>query len=406
MDSNRNNKGDIPKVSEGQEMSSSDINKLGDAIAKSGVAGSLNGINSASFGDGFSMSISNPRTNIIYPWKAFRDALGIRINLGCVFVDIPVAGGLAVNESIKSLSGGKNTWIPKSQSRVIQGYPDLEQKISYYPMGAEVWVDIKTANVLNTRQLLDPMNPYITFKGVGDDNKFKAGVYYIQMTAWSGRQLESIPYPNTQNATLAHANSDFTNWNNYSKAMKGRTVPVLKYAPEYEVAVDNPDGYVRCYDLHLSGMYYPLFTMDYEGNIYQSIKSDIYMLGYTLKPFEVSLVGNKAYVTAGTVNGIVPKMDSKYLDSSPKPSLTVSGTNGLFLLKAKKQTGKFFPQDVEVIFNSGLTIPDDTVNEGYLQIAKVENVDNGFVVTQTSTGNKLLNRTQMGASSAWWAWSS
>ena len=405
MDSNRINKGDIPRVSEGQEMSSSDINKLGDAIARQGVAGSLSGVNGASFGDGFSLSISNSRNSFVHPWRAIRDGLEIKIELGSVFVDIPVAGGLAINESIKSLSGGKNTWIPKSQARVIQGYPDLEQKISYYPMGAEVWVDIKSSNVLNSRQLLDPMRTYISFMGYGDDNKFKAGVYYIQMTAWSGRQLESIPYPEATNETLAHANSDFVNWNNYSKSYKGRTVPVLKYAPEYAVAVDNPDGYVNCYDLHKSGMYYPLFTLDYNGNIYQSIKSDIYMLGYTLKPFEVSLAGNKAYVTAGTVNGVVPKIDGKYLDSSPRPEITVSG-NGLFLLKATKQTGTFFPKEVSVVFNSGFTVPPDTVNDGYLQIAKVESVNGGLVVSQTSTGNKLLNRTQMGESNSWWAWSS
>ena len=405
MDYNRINKGDIPKVSEGQAMSSSDINKLGDAIAKSGVAGSLNGINGASFGDGFAMSSSSVSTKVAHPWKAIRDALEVKVDLGCVFVDIPVAGGLAINESIKSLSGGKNAWIPKSQAGVIQGYPNLSEKISFYPMGAEVWIDIKSCNVLNSRQLVNPMSRYITFSAKGSDNKYSAGVYYIQMTAWSGRQLTTTPYPATQNALLQQANAEMTNWNNYSKAMKGRTVPVLKYAPEYEVAEGNSDGYVNCYVLHQGGMYYPLFTMDYEGHIYQSIRSDIYMIGYTLKPFEVSLVGNKAYVTAGTVNGVVPEIGGEYLDSSPKPSITVSG-NGLFLLKATKQTGTFFPKEVNVVFNSGFTVPPDTVSDGYLQIAKVQNVDGGLVLTQTSTGNKLLNRTQMGESNAWWAWSS
>lgn len=406
LDANRTNREGIPNASEGQEMSSSDINNLGNSISKYGVAPSLNGINVATFGDGYTIgTVHRVSEQELHPWRAFTDGHSIKIVLGCVFVDIPCAGGFSINDNLKELSGGKNAWFGKGISRTVNGYPDPDKKSSYFPMGAELWVDIPNANVINSRQLYSPTNPFINLKAADEEGSFEAGVYYIQLTAWSGRQITTEPYPNTTNEQLIKINAEVAEWNKYSLAMKGRTVPVLKYAPQ-DVGENNPEGYIEAYSLSKVGMYYPLFRLDYKGIIFQAIKSDIYMLGYTLKPFEVSVIGDQAYVTAGTVNGVVPQISSDYLDSIPKPSITVDG-EGLILLKAEKETGKFFPKKVSVIFQSGdLVPPDDTVNEGYLQIAKITKPDNTLIVSQTSTGNKLLNRTQMGTDSAWWAWSS
>ena len=404
IDANRNNGGEIPKASEGQEISSSDINNLANAVQRAGLAQSLSGVRSANFGDGNTFSISN-KNAYSHPWKAFRDGLQIRINLGCVFVDIPNAGGYKISTDPARIASGKNAWIPKSQAGVIpNGYPTLSEPISYFPMGAELWVDIPNANILSTRQLVDPRDKYIRFLAVDSTNKFKAGVYYIQMTAWSGRQLTGNPYPNTDIPALAQANADVQLWNNYSSAMKGKILPVLKFASYDEVPNPNPDNIINCYDI--KDMYYPLFSLDYRGFVYQSIKSDIYMNGYTLKPFEVSVIGNNFYVAAGTVNGVVPTINLDPIDSIPKPYITRSGGSGRIYLKAQKQTGTFFPTSVSIVFENGDTPPADTVTFGYLQIASVQKVNNNFVVTQISTGNKLLNRTQMGSSNAWWAWSS
>jgi hypothetical protein len=130
------------------------------------------------------------------------------------------------------------------------------------------------------------------------------------------------------------------------------------------------------------------------------------MNGYTLKPFEVSVIGDKFYVSAGTVNGVVPTINLDPIDTIPKPYITHSGAAGRIYLKAQKQTGTFFPKSVSIVFEDGDTPPADTLTFGYLQIASIQKVNNNFVVTQISTGNKLLNRTQMGSSNAWWAWSS
>jgi hypothetical protein len=127
-----------------------------------------------------------------------------------------------------------------------------------------------------------------------------------------------------------------------------------------------------------------------------------------MKPFEVTLMkedsGWKAVVYPGLVNQIVPKIGSKYLDELPVPTLSIAGAGRIYL-KATHEAKKFFPRNIEVVYNASQTVPEDTETAGYYQIASIAPIGQSFAVTQLSTGNKLVNRFKMGASGAYWSWS-
>jgi hypothetical protein len=128
-------------------------------------------------------------------------------------------------------------------------------------------------------------------------------------------------------------------------------------------------------------------------------------------PFRVSVFkdgsNHKARVRAGTVNNLVPKISTTYLDAATPPELTLTGdgTHKIYLKAAVGGTPVFFPDTVTVISNTTTQTDDD--DYGYLQIASVT-VSGGKVtsVNQYVYASQVLMRVKPGTATALWNWNS
>jgi hypothetical protein len=123
--------------------------------------------------------------------------------------------------------------------------------------------------------------------------------------------------------------------------------------------------------------------------------------------FATNVGGNKFQVSPGTVNRIVPKIGSVYLDASTKPQLTVTAS-GYICVLLTHETDSFFPRTATIIFHTGSATPGDTETNGYYPLAKV-NVTETEAGTQYETivfsyGNFVCNRLKAGANTAVWYW--
>jgi hypothetical protein len=126
------------------------------------------------------------------------------------------------------------------------------------------------------------------------------------------------------------------------------------------------------------------------------------------KPLYVTNVGgNKFEVSPGTVNRIVPKIGSIYLDASTKPQLTIIAS-GYVCVALTHETDSFFPRTATIVFHTGSATPGDTETTGYYPLAKVNvtETDEGtqYETIVMSYGNFVCNRLKAGASTAVWYW--
>lgn len=131
-----------------------------------------------------------------------------------------------------------------------------------------------------------------------------------------------------------------------------------------------------------------------------------------IHPFKVTVYKDGtnfvAKVRAGTVNNLVPKIGTEYLDASPQPSLTFTGSGykDIVLEAAVGDPPVFFPATVTVQVKTRGTYPDTDEN-GYLVLASVNIVDGAIVsFTQHVYASQVLMRAKPGASTALWNWSS
>jgi hypothetical protein len=390
----KNNLG-LPKVGPGDALRPSLINKLSDRVnqitpnigAGSNVQNTPNG----------SFQVSSKRPTPGHPWKMSFNGTQIYIDVGQFFTNKPAGGGLNLVTAAKDyLGGSRNAWLFQCYEAGGPTYQEANAKDLFYMGGCEVFFDDPDCNVISNKQL------YVSTDGLR--TKRKKGLFYIEMAAWSGRQqAQPYPIPGTSKQ-MAGANQAAAAFNAYSTSMKGKIVPVFKWAPPIKTTL-NGVQYPSMYDI--KHFVYPVATVTNNWQIYQGVSSDIFHVSPPLRPFEVSLTQDngvwKATVHPGTVNLIVPKISGKSLDEYPAPMLTISGA-GRILLKATHEARKWFPKNVEVVFNAGQTVPEDTETFGYYQIASVASVNSNYVVTQLSTGNKLVNRFKMGAQGAYWSW--
>lgn len=115
----------------------------------------------------------------------------------------------------------------------------------------------------------------------------------------------------------------------------------------------------------------------------------------------------KVKVRAGTVNNLVPKIGSDYLDAATPPELTLTGdaTHRIYLKASSATPPVFFPDTVVV--ESSTTAKTDTDTNGYLQIASVV-VSGGKItsVNQFVYASQVLVRAKPGTATALWSWSS
>jgi hypothetical protein len=115
----------------------------------------------------------------------------------------------------------------------------------------------------------------------------------------------------------------------------------------------------------------------------------------------------KVRVRAGTVNNLVPKIGSDFLDAATPPTLTLSGNNThrIYLKASSASPPVFFPDTVVV--ESATSDLADTDSNGYLLIGSVV-VDGGNVtaVNQYVYASQVLVRAKPGTATALWSWSS
>ena len=115
----------------------------------------------------------------------------------------------------------------------------------------------------------------------------------------------------------------------------------------------------------------------------------------------------KVRVRAGTVNNLVPKIGSEFLDAATPPTLTLSGNNThrIYLKASSASPPVFFPDTVVV--ESATSDQADTDSNGYLLIGSVV-VDGGNVtaVNQYVYASQVLVRAKPGTATALWSWSS
>lgn len=379
--------GGLPNVSAQDPVSAAYLNKISEAIMK--VAPSGPGFTTTPTGTVFKEKIKFGRH--YYPWMVTRKADHLFIEPGNFFINAPLAGGVNQVTNGTKLGGGRNAWLFNSAIGSNAPYANTAPK-GFYMGGAEIWFEDEFMNVLSNKQMFIGMDTLWT--------KARAGLYYIEYAAWGGRQMKS-PYENTGGQpALAGFNASISSWNAYSMSMKGRVVPQFRFAPEKESDAKSM--------LNIKQFVYPICTIDEYGNVFQGVRGDIFYTATPMKPFEVTLMkedsGWKAVVYPGLVNQIVPKIGSKYLDELPVPTLSIAGAGRIYL-KATHEAKKFFPRNIEVVYNASQTVPEDTETAGYYQIASIAPIGQSFAVTQLSTGNKLVNRFKMGASGAYWSWS-
>jgi hypothetical protein len=128
-------------------------------------------------------------------------------------------------------------------------------------------------------------------------------------------------------------------------------------------------------------------------------------------PFKVTYMKDgasiKVSVRAGTVNNLVPKISSTFLDDETPPTLTISGNNThRIYLKASSATPPVFFPDT-VVVESATSDLADTDSNGYLLIGSVV-VSGGNVtaVNQYVYASQVLVRAKPGTATALWSWSS
>jgi len=90
-------------------------------------------------------------------------------------------------------------------------------------------------------------------------------------------------------------------------------------------------------------------------------------------PFLVTLKGLKFKVYPGTVNSVMAKLDSTYLDNTPAPEKTISAS-GVVYLECSHTDGSAFPVTVDVKYNT--SVPASTDSKLYIHIATI-NVASG-----------------------------
>jgi hypothetical protein len=322
----------------------------------------------------------------------------LHIEFGQFFWDSSLAGGInQVNGADEYINGGRNAWLFNSGLGGAAPYNVADLKTACFHMGgAEVWVEDKYANLLTNKQMYVGMDGFFT--------KAKCGLYYIEVAAWGGRQMTS-PYTTGTDAQQAEYNQAITVFNAYSTTMKGKLVPQIRFAPN-PYGPDNDTSLVD--QFKKKNLIYPICTIDTYGGVWQGIKSDIYHTSQSTCPFTVSMMKDggawKASIYPGLVNQVVPKIGSKYIDELPAPLLDVSYGQRIYI-KATHEESKFFPRKVEIVALAGNTPPEDTLTNGYSQIASIGGTSTAPIVTQLTCGNMLVNRYTMGASGAYWNWS-
>lgn len=386
--SGRNTFGGLPRVGPGDPIKPSVINRIAEAVDKrTPTFGANSRVTSTPNGTIVDWSAVE---NVYHPWKCFNRGDLLFITLGQFYWDSSLAGGVQLSTNASALGGGVNAWLfntshPWAMLSYGENYSQYPSPGGYHLGGAEIWFDDDKCNYLTNKQIYYGMDPLHT--------EFRVGLYYIEVAAWSGRQM-TAPYSGSGlNAMQLAANQVAVVFNEYSLKMKGRIVPLMRYAKQEDMAKKKT-------------LMYPICTVDENFSIFPGIRSDIFHIGSSFQPLRVYLASNNSTwsfaVTPGTVNRMPPKLNGDYIDKAERPTKTFS-TEGYVCVKASYEPDSFFPKISEIVFVT--TIPPDSSSNSHYPLAKINgNSTQGFTVTDLSIGNLYLNRLKAGNNDAVWTW--
>jgi hypothetical protein len=155
---------------------------------------------------------------------------------------------------------------------------------------------------------------------------------------------------------------------------------------------------------------YGYTVTNFGGGVSLSI-DDQQMQIYPDVPLTVQSVGSdKVYITPGTVNQLVPKVDGTYIDALPRPTITLSST-GYIILRVERVANQPFPNNPVVYYND--TIPADTTSYGYFALASVTKIGSaatGYSYSIASFRSPLIGAVHVsrasfssGVNYYWWA---
>ena len=118
----------------------------------------------------------------------------------------------------------------------------------------------------------------------------------------------------------------------------------------------------------------------------------------------------KVYIVPGTVNQLIPKVSSTYIDALPRPTISVSAS-GYIILRVERVANQPFPNTPTIYYNA--TIPADTTSYGYFALASVTVTGTaatgyGLVINNYRSpyiGAVSVGRQKFGGSATyyWWA---
>lgn len=116
----------------------------------------------------------------------------------------------------------------------------------------------------------------------------------------------------------------------------------------------------------------------------------------------------KTFVRAGTVNNVVPKISSKFLDDPTVDGVTTSDDDGTMdvLLKVSKGASPVFFPDTAVIEVSSRPIPADTDSDGYLVLASISFNEGKATIFQHIYSSLICARAKPGSAAAIYLFSS
>lgn len=389
----------LPSANAGGTIKPTHINSLAAAMEKFAIQPSV-GVRLTRTPSGSTLRIDE-RTRHHHPWQVYVRAGYLHIIIGRFFYNSGSAGGV---------KNGRNGWMANQSYAHASGYKynaDPKTTDGEFGAGAEVFCDLQGSNYISTMGIKSGKVPLIV--------KSKEGFYYIDVSAWSGRQLLRQNAPHLTEAEGVAIND-------YSKGRTGARVPVIKWA-SFEDA------------RKIKSLVYPICSVDKYGNIFQGVRSDIYhIVADDECPFTVSFTSPQAsnpsstsskYVAIqmGVVNKIIPKIANKYIDE-PDVYLNVTNAPGFVFVEATYEpssdpaTNKYFPTKIEIGFVSGDELHKDTNTKGYFPLARIRNttVDpggpgdvpatyaNDHSIAQIVCGNLVVNRLKAGANTAVWWW--
>lgn len=118
----------------------------------------------------------------------------------------------------------------------------------------------------------------------------------------------------------------------------------------------------------------------------------------------------KVYIIPGTVNQLIPKVSSTYIDALPRPTISVTA-NGYIILRVERVANQPFPNTPTIYYNA--TIPADTTTYGYFALASVTvtgSATTGYGLSISSFRSPLIGAVHVSRASFngdatyyWWA---